>query len=205
MQTTATRWITVFKTTKCKTCGSEINFQKSQRTGKWYPTEVYTVSGTNEKFTGQNHFHTCTRPLTPQEEVDKDIRFKNACAEIENRQEARVFQAKMNEEERLVEEALKDQRSKYEAEMREQLTRIDWESKKQIGHTQSAWYDHTFYKVKVNGKIDTSLIRNAINCKWQVGANAASLGKFGGWCSIGDVTDNGDSTITIEEIYHIGD
>ncbi len=205
MQTTMTIWTTVSKTSKCKNCGNEIAFQKSRRTGKWYPTEVYTVPGTTEKFTGHNHFHCCRKVLTSQEVVDRDIQFKNAFGEAERRQEANIYRAEMEAAERREEELQEKRRQEFEIKAKDALSRLRWDERELIETKQSSYYDHTYYKVKVDGEINTALIHSALNRSWDVGVNAARYGKFGGYNSIGRVIDNGDGTVTIESIYHIGD
>lgn len=205
MQTTATRWMTVTKASKCKFCGALIAWQKSARTGRAYPTKVYTVPGTAEMFTGHNHFHTCRRQLSNEELLVQDMQFKDAFGETERRQEEAAYQREMEEEDRRQREWEEKGRQEYEAKLKDVLVRLHWEEREHVGSNPSAWYDHTYYKVKVDGKIDTGLIHAALTHKWDVGGNAARLGKFGGYCSVGQVKDNGDGTVTIESVYHIGD
>jgi len=198
MTVRSTFWITVDKVKTCKYCKAEIAWFQSKRTGRWYPCNVYTVSGTNEKFTAKNHFHTCRRTLTAQEEVDLDFRFKEAHAEIERRQEQAVYEAKERTEKEAAEKI-------YAEKLIKELANLRWDERERIDHKMSAWYDHTFYKVPVDRKPDTYLLRNALNGHWQVGAHAAACGKFGGWNSVGQIADNNDGSVTIEVLYHIGD
>ena len=67
--------------------------------------------------------------------------------------------------------------------------------------SQSAWYDHSYYKVPYIGALDLSKAQSALHKKfWR-----PSFGKFGGGTSVGSVKDLGDNSLLVELIYHIGD
>lgn len=57
----------------------------------------------------------------------------------------------------------------------------------------------------VTGTVDTGKIHTALRKEYRAGESNARLGKFGGWCSVGSVKDNGDGTVEVEIVYHIGD
>ena len=82
---------------------------------------------------------------------------------------------------------------------------LHWGEREKVDYKQSAWYNHTFYRVTVSGDVDTSAIRTALHKRMRPGEANARLGKFGGWNSIGSVEDNGNGSVTVEVLYHIGD
>lgn len=84
---------------------------------------------------------------------------------------------------------------------RRAVNAILWSQKTLVKTEQSSWYDHTFYRVPVLGTVDLAKIKNALFDKLY----RASHGKFGGGTSLGTVSDNGDGSVTVEVIYHIGD
>lgn len=197
MQTMTTRWINVTKTSKCKFCGAEIFFQKSYRTGKWYVTDVYTVPGTTEKFTGSNHFHTCQKSLTNEQLIDKDIQAKNAYGEAERRQERHAYETEMELE---IEQEMKVEEAEVVdlAKVRASLT-----NKTFVKSVRSGYYDTSYYSYTVNGPIDINLIYEALN---EVNRGQAyRYGCFGGYTSFGQVTKINNNTIMVEEVYHVGD
>ena len=80
--------------------------------------------------------------------------------------------------------------------------RLQWGQRQQVDHKMSAWYDHTFYRVPVVGTIDTTRIAAALNRAWRTSLTGTAVG---GYRTCADVADNGDGTVTVEVLYHIGD
>lgn len=83
----------------------------------------------------------------------------------------------------------------------------DWTIAPRSGHdcdaSISAWYDHTTYVVPVDGTVDTSAIHTALRKKfWNPGLSGSSVG---GYMSPSTITDNGDGTVMVALLYHIGD
>lgn len=68
------------------------------------------------------------------------------------------------------------------------------------GPKHSAWYDHSYYKVPVEGIVDVSRIKAALVSRLSV----QFLSNFGGQQHIGDVVDLGDGFIQVETLYSIG-
>lgn len=68
-------------------------------------------------------------------------------------------------------------------------------------YVQSAWYDHTFYKVPFRGTFNRGAIINALNSRVFRPSGSAA----GGFCSAADAKDLGDGTCEVEVLYHIGD
>jgi hypothetical protein len=91
---------------------------------------------------------------------------------------------------------------------------MHWGQRERIAYKQSAWYDHTFYRVPVTMKDGHPLDHTACNRMHDVwrkrlgaGAENARLGKFGGWTSMGTikVDEEHPGHVVVEMIYHIGD
>ncbi len=55
----------VAKPAQCRKCGADISFFKSEKTQRWYPTDVMVADG--ELVTGKTWFHKCR--TTPTQEV----------------------------------------------------------------------------------------------------------------------------------------
>jgi len=182
------KFFTVQNTKTCKFCKAEIFWVQSSK-GKWYPCNVYTVrNNPNEKFSSKSHWHTCQRELSNDEQVEWDRKMKEMFCESERREEENVYRREM-EKEMAREEAQKEkERKEFEAKAKDALARLHWDKREQIK------FEH-----------DAALIRSALTHKWDVGGNAVRLGKFGGYSSVGNVMDNGDGTVTIQSVYHIGD
>lgn len=68
---------------------------------------------------------------------------------------------------------------------------------------RSAWYDTTPYDCPFTGPFNAGEAHDKLNVG--VGARAASLGKFGGYCSYNVKGDNGNGTFRYECVYHLGD
>ena len=78
---------------------------------------------------------------------------------------------------------------------------IKWTKREQLGDTkQSAYYDHSFYKVPFHGPCDLSLIRNALSKLYP-----ARFNKFGGYTTVADVQQLDAEHLKVELCYHIGD
>ena len=77
---------------------------------------------------------------------------------------------------------------------------LHWGRKEQLRTEQSSWYDYTIYKVPVTGDIDINKIASTLRDH----KFPATHNYFGGYCSLGTVKDNGDGTVNVEVIYHIG-
>lgn len=77
---------------------------------------------------------------------------------------------------------------------------LHWGQRQEVSGSQSAWYDTTVYRVPVSGTIDTWKIKQAlVNTKYPPQHNY-----FGGYCSVGSVTEVQPGTVDVEIIYHIG-
>lgn len=81
---------------------------------------------------------------------------------------------------------------------------LHWGKAVQVGKTvQSAWYDTTVMRASVTGTVDTGKIHAAMRKYfYHPGLSGSSVG---GYCSVGTVKDNGDGTVDVEVVYHIGD
>lgn len=80
---------------------------------------------------------------------------------------------------------------------------LKWGQRVEVARRQSAWYDHTTYVVPVDGTVDTSAIHTALRKKfWNPGLSGSSVG---GYMSPSTITDNGDGTVMVALLYHIGD
>jgi hypothetical protein len=78
---------------------------------------------------------------------------------------------------------------------------IKWHKRESTGeYKQSAYYDHSFYKVPFYGPCDLSRIRNALNKLYP-----ARFNKFGGYSTVSAVEKLDDEHIKVEMCYHIGD
>jgi len=67
----------------------------------------------------------------------------------------------------------------------------------------SAWYDHTFYRVPVTGPVDVGRMHTALHARYTRSGNFGSAA--GGFTSVSSIEDNGDGSVTVEVLYHIGD
>lgn len=78
---------------------------------------------------------------------------------------------------------------------------IKWKQREQIGgETQSAYYDHSFYKAPFYGPYDQGRIWNALNRLYP-----AQFNKFGGYTTVSNIEQLDDQHIKVELCYHIGD
>ena len=77
---------------------------------------------------------------------------------------------------------------------------INWKKREVIKNSQSAWYDHTFYKVPYTGIFDASKISKALTDRF----TRQFLGNFGGQTHIGDVSDLGNGFAEVEWLRSIG-
>ena len=80
-----------------------------------------------------------------------------------------------------------------------------WDKRERLETKQSAWYDHTMYRVPIVGKPDINRFYSELSKKYNKGAGSLLGSSVGGYCTLGSVKDNGDGTLMVEEIYHIGD
>jgi hypothetical protein len=79
---------------------------------------------------------------------------------------------------------------------------LHWGRKVQDGNTvQSSYYDHTYYTVPVTGTVNIAKIHQALRDKYFPPHHNV----FGGYCSLGSITDNGNGSVRVEVIYHIGE
>lgn len=85
----------------------------------------------------------------------------------------------------------------------ERPVREAWRNRVAISTDQSAWYDTTLYQMLLPAGESASHVRHIL--AGGDGLTMASYGKFGGYSTIGRVTDNGDGTLNVESVYHIGD
>ncbi len=83
-------------------------------------------------------------------------------------------------------------------------TLLDWDKAKRGPSKQTAYYDISIITVPVKKEpIDVNEIRQAVHNDWWVpGLSGFSAG---GYSTVGSVKDNGDGTVDIEQVYHIGD
>jgi hypothetical protein len=78
---------------------------------------------------------------------------------------------------------------------------IKWAQRESTGeYKQSAYYDHSFYKVPFYGPCDLGRIRNALSKLYP-----ARFNKFGGFTTVADVQQLDAEHIKVELNYHIGD
>ena len=78
---------------------------------------------------------------------------------------------------------------------------IKWQKRESLGDTkQSAYYDHSFYKVPFYGPYDQHRIHRALNRLYP-----ARFNKFGGYTTVSKVEKLDDQHIKVEMCYHIGD
>jgi hypothetical protein len=78
---------------------------------------------------------------------------------------------------------------------------IKWEKRESLGDTkQSAYYDHSFYKVPFYGPYDQGRIHKALSRLYP-----ARFNKFGGYTTVSTVEQLDDEHIKVELCYHIGD
>jgi hypothetical protein len=78
---------------------------------------------------------------------------------------------------------------------------LHWGQKKVEKTQMSSYYDHTYYRIPVTGTVDIGKIYRVLReHKYPPQHNV-----FGGYCSLGTITDNHDGTVTVEDIYHIGE
>ena len=78
---------------------------------------------------------------------------------------------------------------------------IKWEKRESLGDTkQSAYYDHSFYKVPFYGPYDQGRIHKALSKLYP-----ARFNKFGGYTTVSTVEQLDDEHIKVEMCYHIGD
>ena len=78
---------------------------------------------------------------------------------------------------------------------------IKWQKRESLGDTkQSAYYDHSFYKVPFYGPYDQGRIHKALSKLYP-----ARFNKFGGYTTVSTVEQLDDQHIKVELCYHIGD
>jgi hypothetical protein len=78
---------------------------------------------------------------------------------------------------------------------------IKWEKRESLGDAkQSAYYDHSYYKVPFYGPYDQGRIHNALSKMYP-----ARFNKFGGYSTVSAVEKLDDQHIKVEMCYHIGD
>ncbi len=78
---------------------------------------------------------------------------------------------------------------------------LHWGKKVEVKQERSSYYDSTWYDVPVTGKVDIRKIYNALREKYFPPYHNV----FGGYCSLGGVTDNGNGSVRVEVVYHIGE
>jgi len=78
---------------------------------------------------------------------------------------------------------------------------MKWGKREQIGdQVQSAYYDHTYYKVPFYGPCDLGRMQRALYRLYP-----ARFNKFGGYTTVSKVEKLDDQHIKVEMCYHIGD
>ena len=78
---------------------------------------------------------------------------------------------------------------------------IKWQKRESLGDTkQSAYYDHSFYKVPFYGPYDQGRIHKALSKLYP-----ARFNKFGGYTTVSTVEQLDAEHIKVELCYHIGD
>jgi hypothetical protein len=92
-----------------------------------------------------------------------------------------------------------------EKEPKEPEGAVLWDKREVMETKQSSWYDHTMYRVPILGKPDIYKFTSDLNQKYNKRAGSLLGSSVGGYCTLGSVKDNGDGTLMVEEIYHIGD
>ena len=76
---------------------------------------------------------------------------------------------------------------------------MNWKTREVIGHSHSAWYDHTFYKVAYKGEFNRARMSSALSKRTRT-----FLGNFGGQTHIGEIEDLGNGFIKVEWLRSIG-
>ena len=78
---------------------------------------------------------------------------------------------------------------------------IKWHKRETIqDDVQSAYYDHSFFKVPFYGPYDQHRIWKALNRLYP-----ARFTKFGGYTTVSSIQQLDDQHIKVEMCYHIGD
>jgi hypothetical protein len=78
---------------------------------------------------------------------------------------------------------------------------IKWQKRESLGgEKQSAYYDHSYYKVPFYGPYDQGRIHKALSKLYP-----ARFNKFGGYTTVSTVEKLDDQHIKVEMCYHIGD
>jgi len=78
---------------------------------------------------------------------------------------------------------------------------IKWGKRESLGgETQSAYYDHSFFKVPFYGPYDQGRIWNALNRLYP-----SRFNKFGGYTTVSSIEQLDDNHIKVELCYHLGD
>jgi hypothetical protein len=94
-----------------------------------------------------------------------------------------------------------DDRQEWRTETKPAIGGIKWGKREQLGgETQSAYYDHSFYKAPFYGPYDQGRIHRALNKLYP-----AQFNKFGGYTTVSTVEQLDDEHIKVEMCYHIGD
>lgn len=79
-----------------------------------------------------------------------------------------------------------------------------WRDRVAVGDMdRGAYYDTTTYRVALPPGVSANAYRTVI--ARGDGRSMYAYGSFGGYSTIGNVTDNGDGTANVQSVYHIGD
>jgi hypothetical protein len=76
---------------------------------------------------------------------------------------------------------------------------MKWGKRVALESGQSAWYDHSFYKVPFVGLCDVSKMRSALSKRYPNTGNY-----FGGYTTVGDISPMDEGYVKVELIHHIG-
>ena len=77
---------------------------------------------------------------------------------------------------------------------------LKWGKKEYLKESaQSAYYDHSFYKVPFTGACDVHAMRSALYSRYPNTGNY-----FGGYTTVGDIKQLDESHVKVELVHHIG-
>jgi hypothetical protein len=105
----------------------------------------------------------------------------------------------MNKE--ITSEFYDDDRQEWRIQTQPAIGGIRWSKRESLGgETQSAYYDHSYFKVPFYGPYDQGRIHNALSKLYP-----ARFNKFGGYTTVSSIQQLDDQHIKVELCYHIGD
>jgi hypothetical protein len=76
---------------------------------------------------------------------------------------------------------------------------LKWGKKQIIDGNQSSYYDHTWYEVPFSGEFNAGAIRTALSKRYPNTGNY-----FGGYTTVGNVSQMNSEFVKVELVYHVG-